>query len=64
LKKDYNKTLESDKKKVYINEEELDNLIKTQKIERKHIITREEIEAREYETFIRSNEFDLDLKNI
>lgn len=42
----------------------VDNWIATQKIERTHILTREEIEAREYEWFIKANEFNLNLNNL
>jgi hypothetical protein len=46
------------------NKSTINNGIKTQKIERKYIMTREEIEAKEYESFIKSNSFNLDLKNV
>ncbi len=64
MKKDYDKFLASGKKHNYVLVEDSKTTTKTKKIERKNIMTREQIEAREYENFIRNYEFDLDLKNI
>jgi len=72
IKIDYDKFLKSGKKHNYVvvrdkkadSYNTVDNWIKTQKIERTHIMTREEIEAKEYENFIKNNDFNLDLKNV
>lgn len=67
IKIDYDKFLKSWAKHNYVttkNKNVIDNWIETQKIERTNIMTREQIEAREYEIFIKNNEFNLDLDNL
>ncbi len=69
VKIDYDKFLKSGKKHNYVvitnkNKDSINSWNTIQKIERKNMMTREEIEAREYENFIKNNKFDLDLKNI
>jgi hypothetical protein len=72
MERDYNKFLKtSNKYKYTVKKSKKSNSSKTVKsssrkhiIERKYIMTREEIEAKEYENFIKNNDFNLDLKNV
>ncbi len=70
IKVEYDKFLKSWNKHNYVviswksTTSNVNTWIVTQKIERKHLLTREELEKREYDNFVKSNEFNLNLKNI
>ena len=63
MERDYNKFLKTSKKYNYTVKKS-SSWSRKQIIERKYIMTREEIEAKEYENFIKNNDFNLDLKNV